>query len=549
MLTYTPPSHPELPKPTEKPWLLLLLCFIWLWPGILGHGPWKPDEPYAVGVVQWMLHSGDWLTPRIAGEPYLDTPPLYYWVAALFARAFSPWLLPLHDAARLATPLFMSLTLLFVGMTARELIGRRHGRSAVLILIGCLGLIDTGHQLSADVAILCAEAACLLGLTLALRRGFLGALALALGSAALMLSASLVELVLLWMTAAMLPAFRGWRSRQYVKTITIALALGAPLVLMWPMSMAKHQPELFAQWWHSLALGPFYGFGRFALLHDFGYYLRLLPWFAWPAWPLAAWAVWRGRERLSSTRYQLPLVLVLMNLLMLMLSPRQNPVYALPLLLPLAVLAAVELDTLKRGAAAFFNWFGIFTLGLAGVLVWLGWTAMNFGWPAKLAAKAVKYSPSYEAQIHVLPLLLALAMSLAWGWAVTRRRLMGRQAVTNWALGMTLLWSLAGTLWLPWLDAQKGYHMVMHSLRASLPAQLDSCVASAPGNQLPRAMAYYYVNLPLLNSETVQGHSCRYRLISTPEANYQPEGPWKMLWRGARPAEKREFYVLLKRQD
>ena len=50
-------------------------------------------------------------------------------------------------------------------------------------------------------------------------------------------------------------------------------------------------------------------------------------------------------ERLSSTRYQLPLVLVLMNLLMLMLSPRQNPVYALPLLLPLAVLAAVELDT------------------------------------------------------------------------------------------------------------------------------------------------------------------------------------------------------------
>ena len=156
-----------------------------------------------------------------------------------------------------------------------------------MILIGCLGLIDTGHQLSADVAILCAEAACLLGLTLALRRGFLGALALALGSAALMLSASLVELVLLWMTAAMLPAFRGWRSRQYVKTITIALALGAPLVLMWPMSMAKHQPELFAQWWHSLALGPVYGFGRFALLHDFGYYLRLLPWFAWPAWPLA----------------------------------------------------------------------------------------------------------------------------------------------------------------------------------------------------------------------------------------------------------------------
>ena len=107
MLTYTPPKHPELPKPTEKPWLLLLLCFVWLWPGILGHGPWKPDEPYALGVVQWMLHSGDWQVPRIVGEAYLDTPPLYYWVAAGFARLLSPWL-ALHDAARLATPLFMA---------------------------------------------------------------------------------------------------------------------------------------------------------------------------------------------------------------------------------------------------------------------------------------------------------------------------------------------------------------------------------------------------------------------------------------------------------
>ena len=42
--------------------------------------------------------------------------------------------------------------------------------------------------------------------------------------------------------------------------------------------------------------------------------IQLGLWFTWPAWPLAAWAVWRGRERLSSTRYQLPLVLVLMML-------------------------------------------------------------------------------------------------------------------------------------------------------------------------------------------------------------------------------------------
>ena len=47
------------------------------------------------------------------------------------------------------------------------------------------------------------------------------------------------------------------------------------------------------------------GYVRLQFTHYFG------P--AAQAWPLAAWAVWRGRERLSSTRYQLPLVLVLQS--------------------------------------------------------------------------------------------------------------------------------------------------------------------------------------------------------------------------------------------
>ena len=29
-----------------------------------------------------MLESGDWLVPRLAGEPHLDKPPFTYWAAA-----------------------------------------------------------------------------------------------------------------------------------------------------------------------------------------------------------------------------------------------------------------------------------------------------------------------------------------------------------------------------------------------------------------------------------------------------------------------------------
>ena len=111
---------------------------------------------------------------------------------------------------------------------------------------------------------------------------------------------------------------------------------------------------------------------------------------------------------------------------------------------------------------------------------------------------------------------------------------------------MTLLWSLAGALWLPWLDAQKSYQPVMLSLRQALP-DTGECVSTARSNQLPRAMAYYYIGLSLPDSDSPVGQACRYRLITTPDPHYQPQGPWQARWRGARPAEKREFYVLLAR--
>ena len=45
MLTYTPPD-PRRPKKThEKPWLLLLMAFAWLWPGVFSHDLWNPAEP------------------------------------------------------------------------------------------------------------------------------------------------------------------------------------------------------------------------------------------------------------------------------------------------------------------------------------------------------------------------------------------------------------------------------------------------------------------------------------------------------------------------
>ena len=45
MLTYTPPDPRRPQKTHEKPWLLLLMAFAWLWPGVFSHDLWNPAEP------------------------------------------------------------------------------------------------------------------------------------------------------------------------------------------------------------------------------------------------------------------------------------------------------------------------------------------------------------------------------------------------------------------------------------------------------------------------------------------------------------------------
>src|SRR5438552_18520311 len=87
--------------------LFILVCLAWLLPGLVGHDPWKYDEAVVFGVVTEMLRSGDWLTFRIAAEPFFDKAPLFMWVAAAFAKAFGG-MLPLHDAARLASGFFVA---------------------------------------------------------------------------------------------------------------------------------------------------------------------------------------------------------------------------------------------------------------------------------------------------------------------------------------------------------------------------------------------------------------------------------------------------------
>lgn len=134
----------------------LLVCLL---PGTLGHPPWKQDEAYSFGIIQHMVESGQLLVPTNAGQPFLEKPPLYYWTATLFAHWLRP-VLPLHDAARLASAFYTGLAAVFATLFARASFAaaRLTDRWVLMTLalyLGSVGMIKHVHDLFTDVA-LCA---------------------------------------------------------------------------------------------------------------------------------------------------------------------------------------------------------------------------------------------------------------------------------------------------------------------------------------------------------------------------------------------------------
>ncbi|HEX4970415.1 MAG TPA: hypothetical protein VFV69_05120, partial [Steroidobacteraceae bacterium] len=70
----------------RSPWTDLLwlfgLALLLIATGIGLRDPWPPDEPRFALVARDMVATGDWLLPRVGGQPYADKPPLFFWLVA-----------------------------------------------------------------------------------------------------------------------------------------------------------------------------------------------------------------------------------------------------------------------------------------------------------------------------------------------------------------------------------------------------------------------------------------------------------------------------------
>ncbi len=271
--------------------------------------------------------------------------------------------------------------------------------------------------------------------------------------------------------------FAQWRARAYGVCCAIALALAAVGIGAWPAYLAWAAPAHLAQWWQGQHVGDY--FAPLAAPEQAAaplYVLKNIPWFTWPALPLTAWTLWtRGRGfngGMGSAAVQIPLTLAVAILVELLVMPEPHPTDLMMLILPLSLLGALEVDTLKRGFSGALDWFGILTFGLLAALAWwTWWDAYLHGMSPPIARAFRDTVAGYHPSFHGRAVLACVLLTVLWLVLVRPARRSNRRAILNWAAGTTLLWTMYMTIWLPYLDSRRTYRHVAEAVAAHLAAR------------------------------------------------------------------------------
>lgn len=122
-----------------------------LW-GIRSFGIQDNNEGIYAEIAREMNVRGDWVIPHLNGAPYLEKPPLLYWLIATLLRVFGE-----HEwVVRLGPVLCFAGTLGAVVWIGRQINGRALGRNAALLLCSAAGVVGMSRSLLFDVPLTCA---------------------------------------------------------------------------------------------------------------------------------------------------------------------------------------------------------------------------------------------------------------------------------------------------------------------------------------------------------------------------------------------------------
>jgi 4-amino-4-deoxy-L-arabinose transferase-like glycosyltransferase len=404
-------------------WAVLPLAYLLYFYGLGAVGLLGKDEPRYASVAREMARSGDWVTPRLWGQPWFEKPALSYWmIGAGFRLGLGPDLAP-----RLPMALLAVAFLGFYWWILRREFGRRAAWMAALILGTCgmwLGYSQVGVT---DLPLTATfSAAMLLCLPWVARRDgkFLPAAGAMLGLAALakgLVPLALAVPLIWWMKKSTAPLLR-------MIAAFLVVALPWYLLCYWRNGRAFFDDFILKQHFARITSS--------SLMHvqPWWFYLRWLPGELLPWTPLLL--LLAGREAYRDPRRRFLLALALFGLLAFSIPVNKLPGYVLPLIPAIAALMAVALDEAEAAAADARVW-----LACCGVVL------MAFPVAAAVLPEALNRGLTRVALPAFQPAwLLAVAPAvLAW-WLEGRGRRLA--AVFTVAAGVG-----AGVFYLKWAVA------------------------------------------------------------------------------------------------
>ncbi|QHB53690.1 glycosyltransferase family 39 protein [Ralstonia solanacearum] len=574
-------------------WAIVLMVVAYFVAGTFWRAPWKADEPYSFGIVLNIIERGDWVVPNVAFEPFVEKPPLMYWSGALAALAVPE--LPPHEAVRLAVLFWMGLACLAVWRTARLLrseardwrmrIGaqlargpaptlaerrvagldagstvlRDYALGALLLFVGCIGLVEHVHKFIADVPQLAGTALALYGLVRYAKACETGgaagvevmrpALWFGTGLGVAFLGKGVLVPGLFGLTVvvamALLPDFR---SRQAWRFYLVSLLVASPWLLIWPVIFWRTSPELFIEWFWINNIGRFFGF-----THLGGEKSSL--------------EVTVRSILLTGTPAVWPALGVLATLAVVLRSAVLRDVYLMPLQPALALLGAPMLLLMPPAwRARIWGTLVVLFAGLA-LVVWSVWAALVNssgawlpGWLAKSLGRVLPLP--YDMLVHPVAVLAAVGMTALWAVCMWLRP--ARSGVVAWAAGIGLVWGLLGTLLMPWIDDARSYRPLFQAVKPMLESA-QVCVATRGMGESERALMHYETGVRpvkwlLGHSGTGDEHrpnpaarTCDLMLVleKRPEhSRRRPRGDdWELVWRGSRPGDTNETFSLFQRRS
>lgn len=370
--TQTPASMTQNGRPFWR-WLALLLALLLALAALRPLS--VPDEGRYAEISRWMLVSGDWLVPRLDGLPFFHKPPLLHWLQAssMAVLGVSPW------AARLVPAAAALLMVVGLYLAAGRINSTAVARRAALMLAASGSFLVGGQYVNHDMLVAAFIASGIWCFALALLHGprphaqlaRLGFACCALG----LLTKGLIGVVL---PGLVLFVWISW-TRQWRKALRLpwvsGLLIFAVLALPWFVLVGERYPGLWNYLFGTQQFVRYTG-ATFNNRHGAWFYptvlaVMLLPWIFFVPFSSVRHAdEARPAPHSRANAVQLLCWIWVCAIVVFFSLPRSKLTgYVLPVMPPLALLAALGWERVMAERRHDERWFALLALIPAGAAI------------------------------------------------------------------------------------------------------------------------------------------------------------------------------------